>query len=307
MTSLQQEVKKLREHMQASQITAGTLALTEAAVTKLTTTASKNLAIEAATGKDITVEMGDDSAANKVSFIDSAEAEVAKVDSNGTITAVAFAGALTGNVTGNVVGNSAGVHTGNVGATAASNLAISSVAGKDVVVKMGDASAANKVSFIDSLDAEQVSIDSNGVLTAVSLVGPLTGDSAGTHTGDIAATSKSALNIVNAANNQNIVFKLGEDGGATKISFTDSANAEVASIDSNGVIDGSSMISPLKYAHTDTGGAPTNDECESAFGAAATVGSGFVGVYQDEGAAGVSYLCVSNGTNYDIFTGVAAG
>jgi hypothetical protein len=306
MTSLQQEVKKLREYMEASQITAGTLALTEAAVTKLTTTASKDLAIEAATGKDITVEMGDASAANKVSFIDSAEDEVAKVDSNGTITAVAFAGALTGNVTGNVVGNSAGVHTGNVGATAASNLAISSVAGKDVVVKMGDASAANKVSFIDSLDAEQVSIDSNGVLTAVSLVGPLTGDSAGTHTGDIAATSKSALNIVNAAADKNIVFKLGDDAAATKISFTDSGDSEQGYVDSNGVFYAKTSLAPLDYAHTDTSGAPTNTECVSAFGAAATVGSGFVGVYQDDGAEGVSYLCISNGTNYDVIAATAA-
>jgi hypothetical protein len=228
MTSLQQEVKKLREYMEASQITAGTLALTEAAVTKLTTTASKNLAIEAATGKDITVEMG-------------------------------------------------------------------------------DASAANKVSFIDSDESEQVSIDSNGVLTAKSLVGALTGTSAGTHTGDIAATSKSALNIINSAADKNIVFKLGEAAGATKISFTDSGNAEVASIDSNGVIDGSSMVSPLKYAEAETDGAPTNDECISAFGTAAAVGAGFAGVLQDSAAGGVSYICVSNGTNYDVFTGVAGG
>ncbi len=228
MTSLQQEVKKLREFMESNQISAGSLALTEVAVTTVSTTASKDLAIKCATGKDITVEMGDNAAANKVSFIDSDEEEVAKVDSNGTITAVAFAGALTGNVTGNL-------------------------------------------------------------------------------TGDIAATSKSALNIINSADDKNIVFKLGEAAGATKISFTDSGNAEVASIDSNGVIDGSSMLAPLKYAEAETDGDPTNDECISAFGTAAAVGAGFAGVLQDSAAGGVSYICVSNGTNYDVFTGVAGG
>jgi len=188
---------------------------------------------------------------------------------------------------------------------AGQHLAISAVTGKDIKINLSDADGARKLLIYDSDNALVASIDSNGVITGTSLVGPLTGNSAGTHTGNVAATSASHLSVTNAAADKNIVFKLGDAAGATKISFTDSADAEVASIDSNGVVDGSKITAPLTYAEAETTGAPTNAECVSAFGAAATVGAGFVGVLQDTAANGVSYLCVSNGTNYDVFTGVA--
>lgn len=182
---------------------------------------------------------------------------------------------------------------------------LNAVTGKDLRLYLSDADGVRKLLIYDSDDALVASIDSNGVITGTSLVGPLTGNSAGTHTGNVAATSASHLSVTNAAADKNIVFKLGDAAAATKISFTDSANSEVASIDSNGVIDGSKMTAPLDYAEAETTGAPTNAECASAFGAAASVGAGFVGVLQDTAAQGVSYLCVSNGTNYDVFTGVA--
>lgn len=54
------------------------------------------------------------------------------------------------------------------------------------------------------------------------------------------------------------------------------------------------------YAHSDTDGAPTNAECIAAFGAAATVGAGFIGIYKDDHASGKEYVCVSNGTTYSV-------
>lgn len=51
--------------------------------------------------------------------------------------------------------------------TAAAGLAINTVAGNDITVKLGDAAAANKISFVDSASAEVAKIDSNGGITGV--------------------------------------------------------------------------------------------------------------------------------------------
>jgi hypothetical protein len=187
-------------------------------------------------------------------------------------------------------------------ATASQHLTIAGATGKDIIFTLTDAAGARKIIVYDSGAVDVFDIDSNGKATAA---GGFVGDLIGDVIGDLAAATGAHLTIANAANNKNIVLNLGDDAGATKVSITDSGDAEIASINSNGEINGSAMLAPLKYAAVETSGAPTNAECVSAFGAAATVGSGFVGVLQDSGADGVSYLCVSNGTNYDVFTGVA--
>lgn len=74
----------------------------------------------------------------------------------------------------------------NITATASQNLTILGVTGKDILVKLTDANGARKFLIKDSADETVASIDSNGVITATSIVGPLTGDSAGTHTGGVA-------------------------------------------------------------------------------------------------------------------------
>lgn len=56
-----------------------------------TVAAVTDMNIEAATGQDILVEMGDNAGANKVSFEDSDDAEVASIDSNGVITGLTLA------------------------------------------------------------------------------------------------------------------------------------------------------------------------------------------------------------------------
>ncbi len=208
-----------------------------------------------------------------------------------------------------------GVLVTGVVATAA-DLAITAASAKNIIMKLGANDTSKKLSIIDSDDAEVLKIDGNGLITtAAGLAGPvtgaLTGNSTGTHTGNVAGvetiTAKTATDMAIVADgDEDIILKMGDAAAANKIIFQDSAAATVATLDSNGVFDAVTSTAPMSYATTDTSGAPTNAECVSAFGAAADVGAGFIGVYQDSHASGVSYLCVSNGTDYDIFTGVAA-
>lgn len=69
-----------------------------------TVAAATDLAITAATGQDVVIKMGDNAAANKVSFIDSDDAEVASIDSNGgfSMGAITFSGLLTASASATV-------------------------------------------------------------------------------------------------------------------------------------------------------------------------------------------------------------
>jgi len=67
--------------------------------------------------------------------------------------------------------------------TSAAAMAVTVAAGSDITVKMGDAAAANKISYTDTADAEQASLDSNGVFTANNLVGILGATGAAAITG----------------------------------------------------------------------------------------------------------------------------
>jgi hypothetical protein len=137
-------------------------ALSEGLVTfPITPEVGSDLELQAVTGKDIKFKLTDAAGARKVSVHDSADAEVGSIDSNGVFTSAGgFVGALTGNVTGDVTKGS-------------TDLAITAASAKDIIVKMGDASGAKKVSFIDSADAEQASLDSDGLFTAKKLKGNL--------------------------------------------------------------------------------------------------------------------------------------
>lgn len=86
------------------------------------------------------------------------------------------------------------------------DLDITSPAGQDIVIKMGDAAAANKVSFTDSADVEVFSIDSNGS------IGTLAGL---TVTG--AFTTSGATASINASSNFNTVINSGTSTGTVTI------------------------------------------------------------------------------------------
>ena len=198
--------------------------------------------------------------------------------------------------------------TATLTAATGSDLLITNAAGKDIKVEFTDAAGARKIIFYDSADAEIGSIDSNGLFTAAGgFAGTLTGNVVGNVSGIETLTAKTATDIAIVADgDEDVIVKMGDASGTNKVLFKDSANALQASIDSDGTLTAKKIVAPVTYAAVETSGAPTNAECVSAFGAAATVGAGFMGVLQDSAAEGVSYICVSNGTNYDVFTGVGA-
>lgn len=129
--------------------------------------------------------------------------------------------------------------------TSAADMNINSAANQDIIMQMGDAAAANKISFEDSASVEVASLDSDGTLTVVNLDGIIgaTTPAAGTFTTLVASTSvqspiyttgAAADTNINSAAGQDIILQMGDAAGANKISFEDNASAEVASLDSNG-------------------------------------------------------------------------
>ena len=188
------------------------------------------------------------------------------------------------------------------------DMTLKGATGKDVKITLTDAAGARKVIIYDSAAEPVVEIDSNGQITADGgFVGALTGNVTGNVAGIETLTAKASKDLtILADGDEDVIIKMGDAAGVNKVIFQDSAGTEQASLDSDGKLTAKQMLAPLKYAAVETSGAPTNAECVSAFGAAATVGAGFIGVLQDSAAEGVSYLCVSNGTNYDVFTGAAA-
>jgi hypothetical protein len=133
-----------------------------------TATAAMQIAVTA--GDDITVKMGDAAGANKVSFVDSAAAEVASIDSNGVVTGSDFEGVIgaTAPAAGTFTTSTATTSVaGSFTAPAATPTSVDAIAGQNIILKMGDAAGANKVSFVDSASAEVFAIDSNGVVSTL--------------------------------------------------------------------------------------------------------------------------------------------
>jgi hypothetical protein len=76
----------------------------------LTATTGADLQITSVSGKDIKTKLTDNAGARKFLLLDSDNATVFSIDSDGNIIATQ----LTGNLVGNVTGNSSGTHTGDV-------------------------------------------------------------------------------------------------------------------------------------------------------------------------------------------------
>ena len=185
-----------------------------------------DLDLTAPTGQDAVLKLGDNAGANEFSVTDSSDVEVFSIDSDGsTVSLLSF-------TSPSYIG------------TAGADVSFEVAAGFDLVLKSGDAVGANKVSFTDSADAEVASLDSDGTFTAVNIDGIIgsTTPAAGTFTTVLASTSLSspiwtstgamALNM--AAGAFDLTVKLADAAGAQKLSFTDSADAEIANLDSDG-------------------------------------------------------------------------
>ena len=88
-------------------------------------TSAAGMAITAAGSNDITVKMGDAAGSNKVSFTDSADAEVASLDSDGTLTVVNMDGIIGATTPAAITGTTI---TGNTSVTSGGNIVMSAVA-----------------------------------------------------------------------------------------------------------------------------------------------------------------------------------
>ena len=73
-----------------------------------------------------------------------------------------------------------------------------------------------------------------------------------------------------------------------------------------GLLDATNTGIRTKYATTNTANPPTNAECITAFGAVATVGSGFIGILNDNGGNTNEYLVFCDGTTYWHIAGTKA-
>jgi hypothetical protein len=78
---------------------------TSAAGMQITPAAANDLSIDAATGQDVIMKLGDNAGANKFSVLDSDSAEVFAVDSNGgqTYTTITASGLITGNASATIL------------------------------------------------------------------------------------------------------------------------------------------------------------------------------------------------------------
>ena len=111
-----------------------------------TTAAATDLLITAATGQDIIFRMGDAGAANNVSFRDSANVEVADIDSDGalTTTAITFTGLLTANASATIETAGTALNLGSDNDAAAVNLGVGTTAR---AIGIGDSAAAHTITI----------------------------------------------------------------------------------------------------------------------------------------------------------------
>jgi len=133
-------------------------------------TSAAAMDINVAAGSDITIQMGDAAGANVIDFEDSASATVASLDSNGTLTVVNMDGII--GATTPAAGTFTTV-TGNTSVTAplftanAADALVQAGGANDVVVRLGDNAGATFFRVQDSDSADQVTIDSDGAMSAL--------------------------------------------------------------------------------------------------------------------------------------------
>jgi hypothetical protein len=96
---------------------------------------------------------------------------------------------------------------------------------------------------------------------------------------------------------------------ADNTSFTGSrfiSQTGTAQSDFGGIVNASTNGIRTKVSTANTANPPTDAELDSAFGTPATVGSGFVGIVNDNNGGTNEYLCWSDGTNWFYATGTKA-
>jgi len=155
---------------------------TSAAAMQITPAAANDLDIDAATGQDLILKMGDNAAANKVSFTDSDDAEVASIDSNGafTTTGLTFTGLFTANASATILTAGTALNLGSDNSGDAVNLGVGTVAR---AIGIGDSAAAHTLTVGSTTGAASLDLQAG--------TGNFTLDGAATTTYDWGASTTS--------------------------------------------------------------------------------------------------------------------
>ncbi len=122
-----------------------------------TTAAATDLLVTAVTGQDIILKMGDAGGTNLVSFTDTADVQVASIDSDGafTTTGLTFTGLLTANASATILTAGTTLNLGSDDDAAAVNLAVGTTAR---VVGIANSAAAHLVTIGSSTDGASLDL-----------------------------------------------------------------------------------------------------------------------------------------------------
>ena len=178
-------------------------------------TSAAAMDINVAAGSNLTLQMGDAAGANVIDFEDSASATVASLNSNGQFSAVNVDGII------GAVTPAAGTFTTVAGNTSVSSILFTSIgatdtivealAGEDVILRIGDNAGGNFLRIQDSDDADLITVDSNGAVSA--LAGLTVAGAFAQTAGTFDAGADAAANAVNIGT-----------GGASKVVTIGSVN-----------------------------------------------------------------------------------
>lgn len=133
-------------------------------------TAAAAMDINAAAGSDITIQMGDAVGANVIDFEDSASATVATLDSDGTLTVVNMDGIIGATTPAAGTFVTATANTSVISplyTAAAADTLVQAGGANDVILRLGDNAGATFLRIQDSDDADLMTVDSDGAMTAL--------------------------------------------------------------------------------------------------------------------------------------------
>lgn len=231
-----------------------------------TVAAGNDLAITSASGQDIVIKMGDAAAANKVSFVDSADVEVAAIDSNGgfSMGAITFSGLLTASASATI--DTAGT---------ALNLATDN-SGDDVNIAIG--TVARDVHIADSAAAHTVTIGSTTGAASLDLqfgTGNFTLDGPATGTINMGASLTSGTVTIGGTSQTNN-FVLGPSDSAMTMNIANGNGAKTinigAGVDGNTISVGNGINTTAQTVNI-SGGAAGADSTVNILSGNATAGT----------------------------------
>lgn len=204
--------------------------------------------------------------------------------------------------------------------TSAADMNINSAANQDIILQMGDAAGAQKISFEDSGSVEVASLDSDGTLTVVEMDGIIGANTpaAGTFTTVTANTSVTSADYTGGAGTdlqitapagQDTIITLGDSAGANNFIVEALDGTDVFTVDSTGTIAFTNLSNTGTFT---TAGGTASVNASSNFNTvinsgtstgSITIGNGAAGAITADTAAGIS-LDGATASNFTV-TGAA--